>query len=178
MVGRTATEYLIRHGHTRIAGIFKSDDGQGHRRYKGYLKALIHAGIEIREDQICWIDTSDAQNFSDISEKVQRRLTDCTACVCYNDEVAHELTQLMKSAKILLPVDFSMISVDNSELARLNPIPLTSVAHPMEALGHKAAEGILRLIENPDANVTYEFPVSIEERNSVRRIVSESTQQK
>lgn len=170
MAGRTAAEYLIQHGHTKIAGIFKSDDGQGHRRYKGYLKALLHAGIKIQEDRICWIDTGDAQNFSDIAEKVQRRLADCTACVCYNDEVAHELTQLMKTEKIHLPVDFSMISVDNSELARLNPIPLTSVSHPMEALGHKAAEGILRLIQNPDANVTYEFPVSIEERSSVKVI--------
>lgn len=173
MAGRTATEYLIKHGHTKIAGIFKSDDGQGHRRYKGYLKALLHAGIEIKEDRICWIDTGDVKNFSDILPKVRRRIAECTACVCYNDEVAHELTELQLSGQVVFPEEFSLTSVDNSELARLNSIPLTSVSHPMEALGHKAAEGILRLIENPDANVTYEFPVSIEERNSVREIAAE-----
>lgn len=173
MVGRIATEYLISHGHTKIAGIFKSDDGQGHRRYKGYLKALIHAGIAIREERICWIDTGDVKHFSDIAKKVGQRLTDCTACVCYNDEVAHELTKLQQNGTLVLPEDFSVIGVDNSDLARLNAVPLTSVAHPMEALGQKAAEGILRLIQNPDASVTYEFPINIEERDSVRQTAAE-----
>lgn len=167
MAGRVATEYLIRHGHTKIGGIFKSDDGQGHRRYKGYLKALLHAGIEIEESRICWIDTQDVQSFSNIYPKVRKRLKDCTACVCYNDEVAHELTEAQKVETRLEPEGISLISVDNSELARLNSIPLTSVTHPMEALGQKAAEGIFKLIENPNANVTYEFPVNIVERESV-----------
>lgn len=167
MAGRAATEYLIRHGHTKIGGIFKSDDGQGHRRYKGYLKALLHAGIEIEESRICWIDTQDVQSFSDIYPKVRKRFADCTACVCYNDEVAHELTEAQKDETWLGPEGISLISVDNSELARLNSIPLTSVTHPMEALGQKAAEGIFKLIENPNANVTYEFPVNIVERESV-----------
>ena len=35
--GRLAAEYLIERGHTRIGGIFKSDDGQGRCRYQGYL---------------------------------------------------------------------------------------------------------------------------------------------
>lgn len=142
MAGRAATEYLIRHGHTKIGGIFKSDDGQGHRRYKGYLKAFLHAGIEIEESRICWIDTQDVQSFSDIYPKVRKHFADCTACVCYNDEVAHELTEAQKDETWLGSEGISMISVDNSELARLNSIPLTSVTHPMEALGQKAAEGI------------------------------------
>ena len=69
-----------------------------------------------------------------------------------------------------IPEAFSLTSIDNSELARLNAVPLTSVTHPMEALGYKVAESMLRLIENPDATVTYEFPVSIEPRASVKRI--------
>lgn len=168
MAGRAATEYLIRHGHTKIGGIFKSDDGQGHRRYKGYLKALIHAGIEIEEKQICWIDTEDVQHFLDIYPKVRQRLADCTAFVCYNDEVAHAFTEVIAEQKCAGLEELSVVSIDNSELARLNAIPLTSVTHPMESLGQKVAEGILRLIENPNTNVTYEFPVSIVERDSVQ----------
>ena len=69
-----------------------------------------------------------------------------------------------------IPEAFSLTSIDNSELAKLNAVPLTSVTHPMDALGYKVAESMLRLIENPDANVTYEFPVAIEPRASVKQI--------
>ena len=46
-VGRAATEYLIAQGHTRIGGIFKADDGQGRRRYAGYLQAMRKAGLKV-----------------------------------------------------------------------------------------------------------------------------------
>lgn len=170
MAGRAATEYLIENGHTKIAGIFKTDDGQGHRRYKGYLKALLHADIEIREENISWIDTQDVKKFENVFQKVAERLKGCSACVCYNDEVAHELTKILQKNGIQIPEDLSLISIDNSELVGLNPVPLTSVTHPMEALGNRVAESMLRLIENPDANVTYEFPVEICQRASVRKI--------
>ena len=42
--GYDATKTLIRKGHTKIAGIFKYDDRQGHDRYLGYASALIDHG--------------------------------------------------------------------------------------------------------------------------------------
>ena len=107
---------------------------------------MLHAGIEIKEDRICWIDTRDMKSFSAVFPKVLERLKNCTACVCYNDEVAHELTSMALAENVNIPEAFSLTSIDNSELARLNAVPLTSVTHPMEALGYKVAESMLRLI--------------------------------
>ena len=168
--GQIATEYLIERGHTKIAGIFKSDDGQGQRRYNGYLKALLLAGLEIPEEHICWMDTQDMKNFSKVHRKLSERLQGCTACVCYNDEVAHELTRFVLDSGIRIPEQLSVTSIDNSDLARLNAVPLTSVIHPMEELGAKAAESIIQLIQCPEEDVTFEFPVMIKERGSVTRI--------
>ena len=168
--GRTAAEYLISRGHTEIGGIFKADDGQGRQRYKGYLKALIHAGIEIKEDRISWIDTQEMNNFPEVSPRIWQRLHSCSACVCYNDEVAHFITEHAAEHHIRIPEDLSLISFDNSELARLNAVPLTSVSHPMEQLGSRAAENMIRLIKNSDYDATYEFPVKIEERSSVQKL--------
>lgn len=165
--GRIAANYLVEKGHTKIAGIFKTDDGQGPRRYMGYLKALSHAGIEVDESRICWIDTLEMRDFSRILEKLQGRLEGCTACVCYNDEVAHELTRRFQQKGKRIPEDLSVVGIDNSELARLNLVPITSVGHPMEELGVRAAEAILQLIRDPGTDVTYEFPVSLKERASV-----------
>ena len=116
-----------------------------------------------------WIDTQEMKDFSRIMEKLKYRLSGCTACVCYNDEVAHELTRCLLKTGKKIPEDISIIGIDNSELAKLNPVPLTSIGHPMEELGSRAAEAILRLIKEPGCDVTYEFPVSLKERRSVCR---------
>lgn len=169
--GRTAAEYLIRQGHTRIGGIFKLDDGQGRRRYRGFQRALLDAGLPLLEDRICWIDTTDQRNFRAAAPGLCERLRECTACVCYNDEVAHALTDYVLETNCRrIPDDLSLVSIDNSELARLNAVPLTSVSHPMEALGNKAAEHILRMITDAGFDANYTFPVELEIRDSVRRL--------
>ena len=94
-------------------------------------------------------------------------MKDCSACVCYNDELAHLLTTRAQAAGIRIPQDLSLVSVDNSELARLNAVPLTSVAHPHDVLGVKAAENMLGLITDPGGDATFEFEGEIESRRSV-----------
>lgn len=165
--GRMAAEYLISQGHRKIGGIFKADDGQGRRRYKGYLKALLHAGIGVNEERVCWIDTQEMKELPEVSPRIWKRLENCTACVCYNDEVAHVLTESAAGRNLRIPEDLSLVSFDNSDLARLNTVPLTSVAHPMELLGIRVAENIMGLIEKKDFDATFEFPVEMEIRSSV-----------
>lgn len=165
--GRIATEHLIAMGHTKIGGIFKADDGQGRQRYRGYVEALLRAGIEVKEGRICWIDTQEERDFPQLDERIWNRLLDCTACLCYNDEVAHMVTQGAAARGIRIPQDLSLVGIDNSDFARMNGVPLTSVAHPMDVLGERAAENMVRLIENPAYEATYEFPVKLKIRESV-----------
>lgn len=167
-VGRLAASHLISKGHTSIGGIFKADDGQGKRRYAGFISAMRENGIEVKEDRILWIDTQEMREKLRENSRILNRLKDCTACVCYNDELAYYLTKACQEKGISIPEQLSIVSVDNSDLARLNPVPLTSVAHPMEILGKKAAENMLRLIENPGCDATCEFNPELEERSSVR----------
>lgn len=168
--GRLAAEHLISMGHVKIGGIFKADDGQGRRRYRGYVEALMGAGIEVREDRICWIDTQEVRDFPELGTRIWKRLSDCTACVCYNDEVAHILSDSARERGIRIPEQLSIVGIDNSDFSRLNAVPLTSVTNPMALLGERAAGNILRMIEEPDFDATYEFPVEIEMRESVIRL--------
>lgn len=168
--GRKATEYLLLQGHTEIAGIFKADDGQGRRRFRGMAEALHQAGLMLDESRICWIDTQDIRTPAQFGDRVLKRLENCTACVCYNDEVAHLLTETCLERGIRIPEDLSVTSIDNSDLAKLNAVPLTSVVHPMERLGRKAAENMLKLIQDREYDASCFFPCGIEERASVRKI--------
>lgn len=171
--GFIATNHLIQSGHKRIAGIFKSDDNQGHQRYAGYLDALLKSGCEIHDENVLWYSTEDLSDLALDSNRILRRIKDCTGLVCYNDEVALEMVNLLKKNQIFVPNDISLVSIDNSDLASLCEVPLTSVAHPMDLLGKTAAENLINLINDQLFKATIEFEPKIIERDSVKIIHEE-----
>lgn len=170
MAGYRMTKYLIDMGHTKIGGIFKLDDGQGQFRYAGYMEAMLEAGLEIDDTRILWIDTVDIRRMDRLTDRVMERYRDCTGLFCYNDEVAFGLLEVFKKAGISVPRDISITSVDDSELAVLGEVGITSAPHPMEKLGKKAAENLLQMIKAPFADANFEFDVDIVQRDSVRRL--------
>ncbi len=170
MAGKRVTEYLIEMGHRRIGGIFKMDDGQGHQRYAGYVDAMLEAGLEVDDSRILWIDTEDVKNFSKCTERILDRIESCTGLFCYNDQVAFHLMELLNKQGILVPEDISIASIDDSDLAVRGEIRLSTVPHPMEQLGEKAAENLIQMIKNPTFDGTYEFDNEIIIRESVKQI--------
>lgn len=168
LAGRLVTEYLLKKGHKKIAGVFKLDDGQGHLRYAGFLEALEAAGIACDESKIIWVDTEDTKDFEKLREKVRCRTRGCTGLVCYNDEIAFGLLKILKEEGIRVPENLSIVSVDNTDLAVLGDVMLTSMPYPMEKLGECAAEKLMKMIKNSGFDGNYEFPMQIVERDSVK----------
>lgn len=169
-VAEDAVNYLLSQGHRKIGGIFKADDGQGKLRYAGYVEALLKAGLSVDDRKILWIDTDDQKDLKNIRNSVLRRLTDCTAVFCYNDEVAFGLVELLHKEGFRVPGQLSIASVDASELSLLAEPHITSVPYPMEELGKKASENMLRLIEEPDFDGNFLYRPDILVRDSVKRI--------
>lgn len=168
--GYLAAKHLIECGHTRIGGIFKADDGQGHLRYAGYTDALMENDIRIRGSQIIWIDSEELRTMDAESVKFLDRLTGCTACVCYNDETAYKLIGIYQKAGRRVPEELSVVGIDNSNLAGFCPVPLTSVSNPVAELGRTAAEKIIARIAGKEEIKTQEFAPEIVVRNSVQVI--------
>ena len=168
--GYLAAKHLAECGHTRIGGIFKADDGQGHFRYAGYTDALMEQDIRIRGDQVIWIDSEELRSMEEESAKFLKRLEGCTACVCYNDETAYKLVGILQKAGMHVPQDLSIVGIDNSGLARFCSVPLTSVENPVERLGKTAAEKIIGKILRKEEMETEEFEPELVMRSSVRVI--------
>lgn len=142
-----ATKYLIDLGHEHIVGIFKADDIQGVNRYKGYIKALNEAGIEITLEQVIWFHTEDREvkPAAMIKEWIkQKRKLD--GIICYNDEIAWQIYQTLQTCGKRVPEDISITGYDYSGLSTNGPIRFTTVSHPKEKLGEMAAKLLLEKI--------------------------------
>ena len=162
-----AVNYLIEKGHRDIGAVFKLDDGQGRLRYLGYLKAMEKARLGVTDSRIVWIDTDEVKQLSFCMDKIVNRLENCTAVLCYNDQVAFQLIRLLEERGISVPGRLSVISIDDSDLALHSEVPITSLPHPKEKLGKTAAENLLEMIQGKRKDVTYEFDTRVVERSSV-----------
>lgn len=150
--GRQLTEYLYQKGHRRIAGIFKSDDMQGAQRYSGYAEALRNLGLPFNDEKIYWYNTEAKKLFFSDSflDSILDGFTDCTAIVCYNDEVAIRVVTRLKNRGVRVPEEMAVVSFDNSQYSELAPVHLTSLSHGTRNLGELAADLMLRLLRGEE----------------------------
>lgn len=166
--GRAAAEFLVRKGHKKIGAVFKSDDGQGHLRYQGYMEALLEAGIEVREENILWIATGDVEEMEREQSRYLARLKGITACVCYNDTVASNLMDICLHSGIRIPDDLSVMGIDDADISKDLSVPLTTVHNPLHRLGRLSGELILKMIQGERVPQANEMEGTIVERGSVK----------
>ena len=168
--GRQAAEVLIRAGHTSLFAILHLEDIQGKLRYKGFVEAVDAAGLRPEDQGLFWLDNIGFRDLERISDYLFERMKGHTGVMCYNDEVAFKLIQMAQKRGIGVPEDLSVVSIDNSNLADICPVPFTSCFHPKEKLGVKAAENLLKMIEDPAYDGNYMFTSMPFYRESVRTL--------
>lgn len=148
--GYLAASYLIGLGHKKIGAIFKIDDIQGHYRFKGFQEAHREAGMSLDDSNILWFDTEDVKNrltrfdgkgFDGLIKK-------CSAIVCYNDQIALKAMDVIREKGMSIPDDISLVSFDDSQLAVVSEVKLTTVAHPQEKLGKAAARTLIDMMKD------------------------------
>ena len=144
--GRKVCEELLKKGHRHIAGIFKSDDIQGHRRYAGYADALRSEGIPLSDDHVLWYTTENRDDL--LAAFTMRTLQNCTAVVCYNDEVTLQVLNVLQENGVDVPQDIELVSFDNSTLAQLSAVKFLSLTNPKEQLGQLAAKKLLNILQH------------------------------
>jgi DNA-binding LacI/PurR family transcriptional regulator len=76
-----------------------------------------------------------------------------TAIICSSDDEALMLIRQAKRAGINVPDDLSVISFDNSDLARFSHPRLTSMDHPSDYMGELAATALLSRVYHAETPV-------------------------
>lgn len=151
--GYLLTQFLLQKGHTRIAGIFKSDDIQGHNRYFGFLSALRDAGLPLPDPQILWYSTEEKKqilkddNDSVLQDFVKHSIQGATAVICYNDEIGFALVKLLLSMGIRVPENMAVVSFDNSTYSEFSNVKITSLAPGSKHIGRIAAERLVDMLQ-------------------------------
>ena len=135
-----ATSYLLDLGHRRIAHI-TGIEYEGHLlRRRAYEAVMADAGLRPQ--------TVVAQGYSqDAAERTARGILNLadrpTAVFAHNDEMAFGVREAAHSLGLRIPQDLSLIGYDNSRVARLHGIDLTSVDQHARLLGREAGAAAL-----------------------------------
>jgi GntR family transcriptional regulator of arabinose operon len=173
--GEEAAAHLWKKGHRKIGIFYQKDFLVKANRMKGVLDFLGRQEAPVRAAWMVGFNgqgpTSQAPAAAERFLKGTRELP--SAFVCGNDEDALHLIEVAERQGIRVPADLSVVGFDNSNIAQLEKISLTSVDHPSFEIGEKAANILLDKIFHPEIRfVTHTIITpSLVERSSVRSLV-------
>jgi GntR family transcriptional regulator of arabinose operon len=170
--GEEAASHLWGKGHRKIGIFYQKDFLVKANRMKGVLDFLGRMEAPVRPGWIVGFNgqgpASDANAAAERFFRTARELP--SAFVCGNDEDALRLIETAERHGLHVPSELSVVGFDNSDIARLEKISLTSVSHPSYEIGEKAASILLDKIFHPEIRFVTRTIISpsLVERTSVR----------
>ncbi|WEK53673.1 MAG: GntR family transcriptional regulator [Candidatus Cohnella colombiensis] len=146
--GWLAVNHLLELGHRRIAAFFKTDDLQGVARMKGFMRGFRELGLSVDHELLIRYRTEDKEErpHTALGEMLQSAEPP-TAIVCYNDQLAVSLLDVIRKYEVSVPEQLSIVGYDDSYLATATEVKLTTVEHPKSLLGEQAAEMLISLLD-------------------------------
>ncbi|MBQ7943011.1 MAG: LacI family DNA-binding transcriptional regulator [Lachnospiraceae bacterium] len=164
------TNYLIRKGHRKIAyvGTLMSTESITDR-YLGYRKALMEAGIELRED---WVIEDREKSGSRTIEKGYRFELPSempTAFVCNNDITAYGVIKHLEEAGYRVPEDVSVVGYDDYLHPEYGDSKITTYAVDMAEMSRITLRNLIKKMENVTYNESiHVVPGRLIERETVK----------
>ncbi len=166
-----ATEYLLRHGHTKIACITSLHDIEDTKeRLQGYQAALKAHGIELSKSYVEYGEPNSDGGEVAMTNLLTKSL-EITGVVAYNDYMAAGALATLDQNGIAVPEKISMVGFDDGLIARFVHPSLTTIRYPIEIMAERAAR--LALALSRDENVEEEtaiFSPTLVRRNSVTQV--------
>jgi LacI family transcriptional regulator len=168
------TEKAIKLGHTRIAmiaGITRGND-RARDRLLGVKDAIIENGLPIER----FIAIETPYSFADGGDTIEKLLEiepRPTVVICGNDILAVGAIKRLKSLGLNVPEYISITGFDDIEVASVIEPELTTVHVPHRAMGTKAAESLLKMIEQDDPCESQQLDTFIAVRRSLSSPQSE-----
>jgi DNA-binding LacI/PurR family transcriptional regulator len=148
--GELAVEHLAALGHVRIAMIDGGEGAGAGERRVGYRSAMGRLGLgrEVRVEPGDFTEAGGRQGVRRLFATGPRP----TAVFASNDLEAVGALNAIEEAGWQVPRDVSLVGYDNTALAALRHISLTTIDQPRRRIGELAMAALLRRIEHPTAH--------------------------
>ncbi|CAM3964464.1 LacI family transcriptional regulator [Nocardiopsis gilva] len=149
---RQAVDHLVALGHRTIAHIDGGRAPGAAERRRGYRDAMRHHGLA---DQVQVIPGGLTEDHGTAGARTL--LTDDphpTAVLAFNDRCATGVLDAFLRAGVRVPTDISVVGYDDSHLARLSHVDLTTVAQDTQRLADQAVERAALRVESREAEGT------------------------
>lgn len=129
-------DHLVERGHSRIAHISAGQATGGPERCSGFMAAMTRYGLApIVVDG----DFNEEAGFTATAQLMSLREPP-TAIFASNDLAAVGVLAYLRKEKIRVPEDVSVVGYDDTVLARVGPVSLTTVHQPRQQYGRRALE--------------------------------------
>jgi DNA-binding LacI/PurR family transcriptional regulator len=156
-----ALVHLKQLGHQRIAFIkgqeFSSDTAA---RWESITKVAARLGLEVPPKLIVQLegDLASPELGYRVTKRLLERKVQFTALFAFNDVSAIGAIEALRSQRLEVPRDVSVVGFDDIESAAFQSPQLTTVRQPLKKMGMIAAEALLKRIARPD---DYDYPREI-----------------
>ena len=161
---QAAARHLLDLGHTRI-GHLSGPGIIGQLRRDGIRTSLADVGLVT--DEFFEVGGTSEESGYAAARRLLSRATRPTAIIGYNDVVTIGALSAADGLGLRVPEDLSLVGYDNTYLARIRHISLTSVDNGSFGVGAQAGRYLVERLANPRLDArTHVVPTSLEVRSS------------
>jgi LacI family transcriptional regulator len=161
-----AVHHLLHLGHTKIAHLAAAVDAETfHIRHQAYLAALHHAGCPAISAYQVRAPFTIPEAYQ-AARHVLAYSDPPSAIICDSDMLAAGVYKAAKALQRTIPQDISVVSFDDSVIARILDPELTTVAIPAHAVGEQAFLLLLEVLEGGRMPARHSVPLKLVIRES------------
>ena len=168
---QAATQLVARHlialGHRHIGllSAHLTGNDRARARGEGLRGTLAQHGLTLDERHVAYAAISLPEAEAAATQLLSQPQRP-SAVVATNDVFAVGTMLACRKLGIRIPEQLSVTGVDNTDLGATQTPPLTSVATPVTAIGHGAAEQLIARLENQPHERVMQYPVELVVRGS------------
>ena len=148
---RTVVDHLVGLGHANIVHISGGSGIIAADRRNGYLRAMRRHGIS-DSAHVIEADFTETAGLAAATDMLAAELP--TAVVCANDRIAIGVLDALRRAGVDIPSDVSVTGYDDSVLARLGHIDLTTVSQQPRDQAQRAIEAVVARLDSGRTEAT------------------------